>query len=276
MVVPFTSKSPVPTFMTGSLKVARKTRVSALVGLVAGSERSKDVVLGGVWSIVRLSRLGVPVAPLPATSVMIALKSTVSPSATPPSASKVAASIWTTLPLPRSPFRTVAGPPSAPQPASPIRARIWTVPSSSVGSAAIGTVTSTAVLWLFHQPLTTGAPTLVTAPTVNGSGSPWSTVSVSSLGVPELWLPATSVITAPNSTVSPSSSPPESPSNVVASMLMTLLPAVRSPARMVWSVPRSPQPSLLTSARSWTVPPTSVASSAIGTVTSMPVLSAFQ
>jgi len=37
VVVPLTAKSPVSTFVTASLNVARKTSVSALVGLAAGT-----------------------------------------------------------------------------------------------------------------------------------------------------------------------------------------------------------------------------------------------
>jgi hypothetical protein len=46
------AKSAVPTPVTGSLNVARKTSVSALVGLVAGVFKVKDVTLGAVLSTV--------------------------------------------------------------------------------------------------------------------------------------------------------------------------------------------------------------------------------
>lgn len=51
VVVPFTEKSVVSTPLKLSLKVARKMRVSALVGLVAGLKRVKEVVVGALVSM---------------------------------------------------------------------------------------------------------------------------------------------------------------------------------------------------------------------------------
>src|SRR3989338_2774660 len=166
---------PVPTVLV-QLYVLRPEPLSEIAAFCATikftSLSEPAPTVGAVWSTTKVFKLAVPVAPLLATSVIIALKVSVSPStnpATPSTSTAVNESVF--VPATTSgavivyALPTLNGPP-------PLFSISCIVPPTSERSVlSTGTTTFTPVFVLFHQPTTTGAPTVTTAPTANGNGA---------------------------------------------------------------------------------------------------------
>ena len=116
--------------------------------------------------------LAVPPVELPASSVIIALNVTVSPSINPPfKASKVAAPIVMVTVLPKSLWVIVTSLPKFPKPPPSTSASSWMPPfSKDASSLGIGTLISILVLDTFQKPGSTTPPAALTLPVLTMAG----------------------------------------------------------------------------------------------------------